>query len=60
MVKKAAKQVQQNIEDEMEHRVTILGEIATASGFCNPNTYVMFQVMLPEKGWVFEDVNEYE
>ena len=46
--------------DDIEHRVTILGEIATASGFSNPNTYVLFQVMLPEKGWVFEDVNEYE
>ena len=47
-------------QDEMEHRVTILGEIVKASGFAAPNTYVMFEVMLPENDWVFEDVNEYE
>ena len=42
MVKKVANQIKQNLMDDMEHRVTILGEIATTSGFSSPNTYVLF------------------
>ena len=44
----------------MEHRVTVLGEIEKTSGFAASNTYIMFEVLLPEEGWIFEDVNEYE
>lgn len=46
--------------DEMEHRVTVLGEIVKTTGFEAENIYVMFEVLLPSNGWVFEDINEYE
>ena len=46
--------------EEMEHRVTVLGEIVRARGFDAQNTYVMFEVLLPNDGWIFEDINEYE
>ena len=47
-------------EEEMEHRVTVLGEIVKATGFEAKNTYIMYEVLLPTEGWIFEDVNEYE
>ena len=59
-VRRFANKLRDKQEDEMEHRVTVLGEIVKACGFAAPNTYVMFEVMLPEEGWIFEDVNEYE
>ena len=37
-----------------------MGEIVSATGFSAPSTYIMFEILLPEEGWVFEDVNEYE
>lgn len=46
--------------EEMEHRVTVLGEISKVTGFQSPNTYVMFEVLVPSEGWIFEDINEYE
>jgi len=46
--------------EEMSTRVTVMGEIVSATGFSTPDTYVMFETLLPEEGWVFEDVNEYE
>jgi endonuclease III-like uncharacterized protein len=33
MVKKIAKNIESKLNDEMEHRVTVLGEIASATGF---------------------------
>ena len=48
------------VEDEMEHRVTVLGEIVKATGFSAKSTYIMYEVLLPTEGWIFEDVNEYE
>ena len=59
-VKRAAQNFMQQHEDEMNHRVTVLGEIDYARGFTAPNIYVMFEILLPEEGWIFEDVNEYE
>ena len=37
-----------------------MGEIVSANGFAVPDTYIQFETLLPEDGWVFEDVNEYE
>jgi len=45
---------------ETLHRVTVLGEIVSAVGFEAANTYLSFQLLLPEEGWSFEDSNEYE
>lgn len=47
-------------QEEMSTRVTVLGEIVSATGFSTPDTYVMFETLLPEEGWLYEDVNEYE
>jgi len=44
----------------MEHRVTVMGEVVKATGFEAESTYIMFEVLLPSEGWIFEDVNEYE
>jgi Meckel syndrome type 1 protein len=44
----------------MEHRVTVLGEIVKASGFHSQSTYVIYEVLLPTEGWIFEDINDYE
>ena len=45
---------------ETLHRVTALGEIVSAVGFQAANTYISFQMLLPEEGWQFEDQNDYE
>lgn len=43
---------------ELDHRVTVIGEVMSATGFTAQNTYIMFQVLLPEQGsWVFEDIS---
>ena len=41
-------------------RVTVLGEIVSATGFSAQNTYIMYEIFLPEQGWLFEDINETE
>jgi hypothetical protein len=37
----------------------LIGEIISASGFDDENSYIFYEVFLPE-GWTFEDYNEYE
>jgi hypothetical protein len=59
-VKRVGKKIMKQSQEEMEHRVTVLGEVVKASGFQAENTYIMFEVLLPSFGWIFEDVNEYE
>ena len=44
----------------MTNRVTVMGEIVSAEGFHTPDVYIMYEVLLPEEGWIYEDVNEYE
>ena len=60
VLKKAAKQIMQEHEEDMQHRVTAMGEIVSCRGMSSPNCYVMFEVLIPEDGWIFEDVNEFE
>jgi len=60
VVKRIGKQMVKKNDDEMEHRVTVLGEIVKATGFAAQNTYIMYEVLLPSDGWIFEDINEYE
>ena len=60
MLKRVGKKMARQTEEEMEHRVTCLGEIVKATGFQAEDTYIMYDVLLPEQGWIFEDVNEYE
>ena len=52
---KAAKQYAQQL---FSHRVTVIGEIASATGFKAQNIYITYHLMLPENGWLFEDENE--
>lgn len=40
-------------------RVTVLGEIVSASGFNAENLYIYYDTIVGE-GWTFEDENEYE
>ena len=58
--KKAVQKHYENMMNEMEHRVTVLGEITKTTGFEAENIYIMFEVLLPSSGWIFEDINEYE
>lgn len=44
----------------MQYRVTSLGEISNTRGFDAPDIYIMTEVLLPEGGWLWEDVCEYE
>ena len=44
----------------MQYRVTVMGEIAHSTGFDTPDIYIMTEVLLPEQGWMYEDVCEYE
>ena len=60
VVYKYGKKLLDKHAEEMSTRVTVMGEIVSATGFSTPDTYVMFETLLPEEGWVFEDVNEYE
>ena len=60
--RKAASRIARDAENrqmqELDHRVTVIGEIASATGFAAQSTYIMFQVLLPEQGtWVFEDIS---
>ena len=32
----------------------------STSGFTASNLYIMYQLLLPEQDWVYEDNNEYE
>ena len=38
----------------------MIGEIVEATGFNEPDTYIMYKIFLPEEGWLFDDNNEYE
>lgn len=40
-------------------RITVLGEIVSATGFNAENLYIYYDTMVSE-GWTFEDANEYE
>lgn len=60
MIKKVGKKIMKQSQEDMEHRVTVLGEIVKTSGFQAESTYIMFEVLLPTDGWIFEDINEYE
>lgn len=58
---KVVKNVAKNLMmKDMNHRVTCNGEIVSVDGFQAQNTYIMFQILLPDQGWLFEDVNDQE
>lgn len=59
-MKRAGKAILQQHEEEMTHRVTVLGEIVSTTGFTAQNTYILYDLFLPEQGWLFEDINETE
>ena len=40
-------------------RVTVLGEIVSATGFNAESLYIYYDTIVSE-GWTFEDANEYE
>lgn len=40
-------------------RVTVVGEIVSASGFNAESLYIYYDTLVSE-GWTFEDTNEYE
>lgn len=40
-------------------RVTVLGEIVSATGFNSESLYIYYDTIVSE-GWTFEDANEYE
>lgn len=42
-----------------DYRVTVSGEIVSASGFNANRLYVFYDTMVTE-GWTFEDQNDYE
>ena len=46
--------------EELNHRVTVIGEIVSATGFHAQQTYITYQLLLPEQGWIYEDANDYE
>ena len=48
-------------KDEFNNRVTVVGEIVSASGFNAEKQYIFYELLVPEEGgWTFEDYNEYE
>ena len=56
----AAKKIIKKEKEEMTHRVTAIGEIVSATGFQMPDTYIIYHILLPEHGWLFEDKNNQE
>lgn len=44
------------MKEENDFRINVIGEVMSVTGFQAENTYVMFQMLLPEHGgWLFED-----
>ena len=48
-----------NKPDEADYRVTVIGEIVSASGFNSDKLYVFYDTLVSE-GWTFEDQNDTE
>ena len=46
--------------EEHSCRITLIGEIVSTKGFAARDLYLFYKMWLPENGWMFEDVNEYE
>lgn len=42
-----------------DYRVTVSGEIVSASGFNADRLYIIYDTIVTE-GWTFEDANDYE
>jgi hypothetical protein len=40
--------LKKSIEDDIDYRVNVIGEVMSITGFDQENTYVMFQMLLPE------------
>lgn len=59
-VERAAQQLIDRHMEDMNHRVVVSGEIVSTTGFQAPATYIMYQLLLPEQGWVYEDFNDYD
>lgn len=47
------------LTSEADYRVTVLGEITSASGFNADKLYVFYDTFVSD-GWTFEDKNDYE
>ena len=45
--------------ESADYRVTVIGEIVSASGFQAERLYIFYDTFLTE-GWTFEDSNSYE
>lgn len=48
-----------NGQQTADYRITMSGEIVSASGFNESRLYVFYETMVTE-GWTFEDQNDYE
>lgn len=49
----------QNGEQTADYRITVIGEIVSASGFNADKLYIFYDTMVTD-GWTFEDANDYE